>query len=989
MDFMKKLFLLLVFSGLIFGQDSRLISEGIELFQKRQYAEAYKVLSEINAQSNVDEQKITEAVYYSALCLIQLNQIDGASPILENFLNQYPHSNFRSAAHYQLGIIYFEKKEFRKQRDRLRQLLSEYQFSEFTGSSLYLIGESFYAENKFIDAEESFRDALANKRTNKYYVNTLYSLGLTYENLRDYSSAVNQYDEILTYYNENYLARRAQFRIGVCYYSLKDYDNAIIELNDPLISELTEEDMTEAKFFLANSYVKLREYSQGKKVYSELIERLNSSAGTAKIKYALAWIDFQLGNYEEAYTNFSEVHNIASDSLKVSALFWSGECKRYLGDVESSNKIFNNFIELYPDHNFASRAQLSIGSMKLNNQNSNNSESALQNALNSRDAVTKVRAAVMLGEIRLSQKKYIEAKDYFVEYDKIRIDDRQLKNRLKLGEAISLFYLNNYSNSEKILELLRSDSKSFEPDKVMFYLAETYFMLGKYSAALRQYNSIKTSDENITRQSQIGRAYTLFNLKDYVNSSIAFKDYLLLYPRDPQSGELKLRLADSYYGMKNFDKAAEVYRDIFSNERLIQTNDAAFYQYAQSLFKAGNSNEALNKFVELQRKFPRSSYVDDAQYVIGWINFQQNNFRGAINNYIELLDKYPTSNLKPIAYYSIGDAYFNLAEYDSSIIFYTKVIAEYSNTQFIFDAVNGIQYSYVAKDEPQKAIAFIDQFIQSNPGSKFTDQIHFKKGDLSYSIGDYQTSYSAFKEFIQLFPSSPLVSTAYFWIGKSAGNLKRNDEALANFKRSRELNPKSDIGISSTIELANLYISKKEFSQAVNVLRETAALVPTSNRIPELLFLLGGSEVKNGNYSQALSTFDQIITYYDGNVFSSKAKIEAGKIELFNKNYNKADEYFREVAEKRTDDIGAEAQYQLGILLYEQNKIQEAITSFVRVRSVYAGYDEWYTNSLLRLGDCYVKIKDKKLAREMYRAVLTRHTSGPFADEAKRKINKL
>jgi TolA-binding protein len=989
MDIMKKLFLLLVLTGLTFGQHSRVISEGIELFEKQQYAEAYKILSDIDHETNYDEQKITEAVFYSALCLIKLNQIDGASPILENFINQYPHSNYRSASLYELGVIYFEKKEFRKQRDRLRQLLTEYKYSEFTGSALYMVGESFYAENKFIDAEENFRDALANKRTNKYYVNSLYSLGLTYENLRDYSSAVNQYDEILTYYNENYLARKAQFRIGVCYYSLKDYDNAIIELNDPLISELDEKDLTEAKFLLANSYVNLREYSQGKKVYSDLIQRLSTNTNLNKIKYALAWIDFQLGNYEEAYANFNDVNIDASDTLKISALFWSGECKRYLGDVETSTKIFNNFIELYPEHNYASRAQLSIGAMKLGNQNSSNSENALKNALGSRDAVTKVRAAVMLGEIRLSQKKYVDAKNYFVEYDKIRIDDRQLKNRLKLGEAISLYYLNDYSNAEKVLETLRSDARNFEPDKVMFYLAETYFMLGKYSAALRQYNSIKSSDENITRQTQMGRAYTLFNLKDYINSSIAFKDYILSYPRDLQASELKLRLADSYYGMKNFDKAAEVYRDIFSNERLIQTNDAAYYQYAQSLFKAGNSNEALNKFIELQKKFPRSSYVDDSQYVIGWINFQQNNFRGAINNYIELLNKYPSSNLKPIAYYSIGDAYFNLAEYDSSIIFYTRVLSEYPNTQFIFDAVNGIQYSYVAKDEPQKAVAFIDQFIQANPGSKFTDQIHFKKGDLSYSIGDYQTSYSSFKEFIQLFPSSPLVSTAYFWIGKSAGNLKRNDEALSNFIRSRELNPKSDIGISSTIELANLYNSRKEYSQAINTLKETIALVPTSNRIPELLFLLGGNEVKNGNNSDALSTYDQIITYYDGNVFSSKAKIEAGKIELLNKNYSKADEYFREVAEKRTDDIGAEAQYQLGILLYEQNKIQEAITSFVRVRSVYAGYDEWYTNSLLRLGDCYVKIKDKKLAREMYRAVLTRHTSGPFAEEAKRKINKL
>ena len=140
-------------------------------------------------------------------------------------------------------------------------------------------------------------------------------------------------------------------------------------------------------------------------------------------------------------------------------------------------------------------------------------------------------------------------------------------------------------------------------------------------------------------------------------------------------------------------------------------------------------------------------------------------------------------------------------------------------------------------------------------------------------------------------------------------------------------------------------------------------------------------------YDQGLN--DQIIKYYDSSIFSAKAKIELGLLELNRKSFENADMFFKELGEKRTDDIGAQAQYYYGVSLFEQNKMTDAITALVRVRSVFSGFDEWYTKSLLKLGDCYVELRDKKQAREMYRAVIERHKTGELTQEAKRKLNKL
>jgi TolA-binding protein len=175
----------------------------------------------------------------------------------------------------------------------------------------------------------------------------------------------------------------------------------------------------------------------------------------------------------------------------------------------------------------------------------------------------------------------------------------------------------------------------------------------------------------------------------------------------------------------------------------------------------------------------------------------------------------------------------------------------------------------------------------------------------------------------------------------------------------------------------------------VNILKEAINAQPSSNRVAELLYLQGINLEKDNKQAEAYSLFNEILNNYEGSLFVAKAKIELGMIELQRGNYDKAQSYLKEVGETRLDDIGAQAQYLYGLSLFDQNRIDEAISAFVRVRSVFVAFDEWYTKSLLKLGDCYVKMKDNKQARELYKAVLNRHQNDEYSKEAKKKLNQL
>lgn len=986
----KTIFLILIaFCSLSAQKVLDQFSIAVAAYNNQDYSKALQLFKNVIRDGNLDEQNLAVADFYSADCLLNLDQLDGAAAELESFIEKYRFSNFRDAALYKLGTIYFTKGEFRKAREKLLNLVSIFPETQYLGSAYYWIGETFSSENKYVEAEENFREGLSQKRTNKYVLNNIYSLAQLYEKTNDFRSAVTFYDELLAYYKDTPLGPKAQMRIGVCYFNLKDYDNAILELSDPLIKKLNPEELIQAKFFLANSFIRLKDYKGASQIYNELLTQVSDQSSREKINYSLAWINFQQNDYDGAFKIFDDLSKNGNDSLKILSFFWSGECKRYAGDVKNANEIYQQFISKYPAHRLAAKAQLGMGSVYFNQSNSSDAEKSLLNATLSNDVGTRGKAYTLLGETRLNKKNFDDAKKYFAEAIKLTAAQPELNHRAKLGLAVAEFYLNDYNDAAANLEDLKSRAKEFETDKVNFYLAESYFAQGKYTLAVKQYNIVSSSSEDLKRQTVLGKGYSYFNLKDYANAIFYFSEYVSKYGNDSGIDEIRLRLADSYFGVKKFDKASGLYRELFSKEKSFLNNDIAYYQFGQSLFKAGKSSEAVKAFEELQKKFPHSKYLDQSQYIVGWINFQQNKFNEAISNYKTVLERYPKSTLRPIVYYSIGDAYFNRGQYDSSIVFYSKVIEEFPNTQYIFDAVNGIQYAYVAKEQPDNAINFIDQFIASNPSSKFSDQIYFKKGDLFYSIQKYADAIRSYKEFITRYSYSALIPNAYFWIGKSAANMNNEAEAINNFSSARQRSLKTDIGISSTIELSKIYTDKKQFANAVNVLKEAIEASPTSNRVPELLFLQGLNQSKDNKPTEAVSTFDQIVQYYEGSVFVAKAKVELGIIELQKNNYETAQKYFVEVGESKTDDIGAEAQYYYGVSLFNQNKIQDAITALVRVRSVFAAYDEWYTKSLLKLGDCYVKLNDKKQARDMYRAVISRHDTGELAQEAKKKMKQL
>lgn len=983
------LIFLIFFNTNIFSQPaSQKFNDAMAAFHSEQYAQANRLFEEFFSDYKIVDELYATAKYYSAESLLKLGRKDEAAIGFEYLVKTYNWSNYRDKALYNLGLIYYNAGKYEQSRNRLKLLLYDYPESDFYGSSLYWIGESFSAENKPKEAIEFLEEAVNDKRNKKYADYTIYTLANAYEKIGDYNNAVKYYDLLLTHHRSSSLATSAQIRIGICYFKLKDYQSSILELKNPILTNLSPDQYSESIYLLATSYYRVGEYADAEKSYLEVIQKFPAASYSRNAKYGLAWTYFQQKKYDDSYARFDELSS-ESDTLGIKSLFWKGECKRYLGKYNDAGNIYKEFLEKYPDDKLAEEVQYQLGVVYFNTNNTDLATRYLMASNSSEDSLLKAKSFAMLGEIELNKGNSKAAKNYFELVLNNNGAEKSVRNRALLGMGIALYNLNDNKTALTYLNELDNSDPNFEEQKLNFFLAENHFALNNYKIAVDRYSAANGKDETINSQAIYGKAYSYFNSGDYENAVYQFLDFTTKYKKNKRFTDARLRLADSYFGSKNYSAASKVYQELFSSDSRLSIDPNIRYQYAQTLYKSGKTDEAIVEFKTIQEKFPNSDYADVSLYTIGWIYFQKRDYPKSIAQYHTVLAKYPNTKLAPIIYYSIGDAQFNSEKYDSAIVNYEKVLSQFPSSQYVFDAVNGIQYCYVAKGNPEKAITFLGEFVSKNPGLSYSDQLLFKKGEIYYSLRNYEKAKLEFKNFTSSYPNSKYVADAYYWIGKSSQNLGQNEEALFNFDKVFKGYKTSDLASASVVEMGNIYRAMKNYDAAINIYNTGITELKKSNKVPEFQYNRGITYLEMSKFQEAYSSFQEVAAYYPQSVFADKSIFEIALIDIAGKRYSTADEYLTKLGEKRTDDLGAKSQYYLGQSLFDQGKFNESITALERVRNVFSRYEEWLMRSYLLSGDCYVKLNDKRKAAEMYRAVLAKYSGTPIGDEAQKKLRKV
>jgi TolA-binding protein len=406
------------------------------------------------------------------------------------------------------------------------------------------------------------------------------------------------------------------------------------------------------------------------------------------------------------------------------------------------------------------------------------------------------------------------------------------------------------------------------------------------------------------------------------------------------------------------------------------------YQIANSYYRAEQTYQAVTTFRKFLRIYPYSKLREQAQYNIAYIYLNTGNYTQAVEEFKTVINKYPNTSWAARSQYNIGDTYYNAGDYEKAITAYKEVMDKYPQSDYIIEAVNGIQYAQLSSGKTDSSSAILEDFIEQHPQATMADRLRFRQADNRMQSGDYQGAIDQFQQYIRITNNQGLLPEAHFNLANAYEQTGKIAEAVSEFQKVVADFPNSERAAPSLAALGRITHQQGKYQLAFDYYNQLAE--QGSKYSQEAYIGMGNAQLALGNISGAEKQY-QVAIDRDPNF--APAKVGLAKVAIAQENYQKANDLLSLVAEANTTEIGAEAQYLLGLVHQETGNYESAVKAYSNVNILYEAYDDWVAKALLKKAESYIQLGKQGEARSTLNTLINDYPGTPQAKEAQKLLN--
>ena len=229
-----------------------------------------------------------------------------------------------------------------------------------------------------------------------------------------------------------------------------------------------------------------------------------------------------------------------------------------------------------------------------------------------------------------------------------------------------------------------------------------------------------------------------------------------------------------------------------------------------------------------------------------------------------------------------------------------------------------------------------------------------------------------------------------YWMGKSYINLNDLENAEKTFNQLIKKFPKSEFSPLSMLELGLIKKQSADIKAADAIFSQIQTDYSDDPIAAQAGFERASIKFAMGDTIEAMKIYKQVAEKYPNMDYGEQSIY---KIAMYNRligKYDNAVSEFKKLTKSNLNSmLAAEAQYRIGEIWMRQDNPDSAITSFILVKDNFAGIEDWFTLSLLNMGECYDKTQNYEKAIETYQAIVALRPDDDFGKTAKRRLKEL
>ncbi len=965
--------------------------EAKEYFQKEQYSLAYPLFKELKqsvretdkANNPVTSQEIS---YYTIACALKQGE-ETAEEQAVDYIDLEKNNSRVQMMNFQLGEYYFKKKEFTKAIDHYEQANIANLSNKDIATMKFHQGYAYFTKQQFAQAKPLF-NTIRSMKDDPNYLDANYYYGFLAFRDKQYNEALQSLKMVE---NEKDYAAVVPYYIAQIYYVQGKKEEALKYAETKIKAGKSQYYDMEMKQMVGHAYFERREYDKSLPYLEDYVKR--SSKVRREDLYELSYAYYQNNQMDKAIEGFKQLSG-KQDSLSQSAMYLLGDAYLKTGQKTNARNAFLFCASNSSDkkQQEVSRFQYARLSYELDYQDE--ALNSLRSFLNDYPkSAYDTQAKDLLVAVLTNTNNYREALLLLDGMSNSTPNAKRLYPRILFGRATELINDGRLADADALLDKALKDPNNGSVLPLLnFWKGELAYRNDKLDDAIKHYNAYvsggaPSSGEANMMHARYNLGYCYMHKENYP-VSLTFFEPLAKNPAlnsDELTQDAYIRAADCYYMERNYGKAKSMYDNVI---RLSWPDED--YATFQNAMIAGirSSKDKINFLNTMNRKFPASEFVTDANMEIANTYMSDEKFSEAIpylNNVIKATDN---ASLKPQAYLKLGTAYYNLNNNTEAIKQYNTLIAQYPNSQEAGDALDNVKVLYIEQGKPDEYAAFMRK--AGKPISMDTeDSLTYAAAENQYVNGNPSAALNAFGNYLQKFPDGVYAIDASFYRGEIYNSKKDWKNALGGYEFVAA-NAPNKYAEKAILNAARIYFFElKDYTKAETYFKQLNQEASTQENKLEAMRGLLRSQYQLQKWTEAVSNAKELTTA-KGSSSDDKAlaSMAIAKSYEVNRQYDQAIANFKTVVQLNKAALAAEARYEIADCWFELNKMNDAEKAAFEVINKSGSYDYWVTKAYILLGDVYFKQKDYFNAKATFQSVVDNTIEPTLKSEAQEKLTR-
>ncbi|MBP5470623.1 MAG: tetratricopeptide repeat protein [Candidatus Riflebacteria bacterium] len=659
-----------------------------------------------------DTPEQTEQFRY-AMGLIPRQLYEEAAKVLSNILSEPRVFSQSDGALFWLGQCEYSQKNYVKAAGYYQKVLKDYPNSQFRDRAAYGLGWAHTSDNNPKSAAEAFAkvskkdiDLWKDARLKRGYIMVKYKM--------DTDQMIRNYEELL---EEPSLTEQQKYechlQIGIGKYEQSIYRQAL-EHFDVAILSCPADKKQAIKFYISESYFRIKDYARASSEYSETIALGPDTSIGQKSAYSLGWCYINLGQADKALTLFikqaDNPKSVVQKECAQNSIDLLMNLHKYSEAIEKIDKYINSFSEKDQE------SLLYIKALALSRLGDN--EKSLKAFAEFKkkfpNSTKRDEATYQSGLVQISMSRFKDAIKTFdtISSEKTNPDIRE-KAIYRIGECyFNLANITEAGNAfNKVIKLFPQGKTRID---ALYQLGELAYMQNSYADALTAFEAIAAGNNELSSQALFRCGEVLMKSGDYQEAIKKFKEYRIKAPKGKLAEDALFKTGLCWQELKDDAQALAAYSQLMNAQGYFRQE--ARFNIAEIARSVNNYTLAIQHYKAIISEDPKHPLATTSKTASGICLYAMKDYEGAKETFTNILKEYPSTDLViPETRLWLGRTLIASKDTENGILELLKVPVLYPKCEYIATAYLEAARAYNELQKPDKAKKMYLEVLKSNP----------------------------------------------------------------------------------------------------------------------------------------------------------------------------------------------------------------------------------------------------------------------------------